>query len=167
MNKAVFGTALCILFLGRGLQAQQKTVSGIDFECKIQETEVLITVKAPTTGWVGVGFNSQNSIVGSDLRLFHIIDGKSEATDLYVKAAGDPRKDNTLGGTYDMTILKAQETKKSTLIQFSIPLDSNDPYDFKHEPGKAFWLILAYSVSDDFEHHSRVRKHIPFTIGGE
>ena len=45
-------------------------------------------------------------------------------------------------------------------------MNSKDSNDFVHELGKEAWLILAYSVDDDFGHHSRVRKHIPFIVNG-
>ena len=140
------------------------SVSGIDFSYQIKNEQIEIELSAPTTGWVGIGFNDKNSIVGSDLLLFHIVDGTAEGVDLFVKGFGDPRNDENLAGTNDIIIPDSKEQDGSTHIKFSIPLNSNDPNDFQHNPGREIWLILAYSISDDFDHHSRVREHIPITL---
>ncbi|WP_299535771.1 DOMON domain-containing protein [Ulvibacterium sp.] len=162
LKKYVFYTCLCAF---TGLYGQQTiTVSGISFTYALTPTDLECTVTAPTQGWVGVGFNEKNTIVGSDLLLFHVVDGKTTSTDMYVKGLGNPIKDSHLGGQNSIQVLHGKEEGHSTTIRFSIPLNSGDPNDFIHEIGKEFWLILAYSVEDDFEHHSRVRKHIPFRL---
>lgn len=143
---------------------QTTTVSSISFTYTLAGTNLECTLKAPTNGWVGVGFNKKNTIVDSDLLLFHVVNGKAASIDMYVKGFGNPVKDTQLGGRNSISILDGTEDKHSTTIRFSIPLNSGDPNDFVHEIGKEFWLILAYSVDDDFSHHSRVRKHILFTL---
>lgn len=157
---------LCIYLCAfAGLYGQRTTtVSGISFTYTLTGTNLECTLTAPTHGWVGVGFNRKNTIVGSDLLLFHVVDGKTTSTDMYVKRLGNPVKDSLLGGRNSISVLDGTEGKHGTTIRFSIPLNSGDPNDFVHEIGKEFWLILAYSVDDDFSHHSRVRKHISFTF---
>ncbi|WP_422079443.1 DOMON domain-containing protein [Ulvibacterium sp.] len=165
LKKHVFCICLCAF---AGLHGQRTTtVSGISFTYTITGTNLECTLTAPTHGWVGVGFNEKNSIVGSDLLLFHVVDGKTASTDMYVKGFGNPVRDSRLGGRNSIHILEGKEKNHSTTIHFSVPLNSGDPNDFIHEVGKEFWLILAYSVEDDFGHHSRVRKHIPFTLQGD
>ncbi len=148
-----------------GLHGQQTAkVSGITFTYEVVGEALICKLDAPTNGWVGVGFNNKNSIVGSDLLLFNIIEGKPSGTDLFVKGAGNPVKDKENGGKNTITILGGSERDSYTTITFSIPMDSGDSNDFVHQTNKEGWLILAYSVDDDFKHHSRVRKHIPFVI---
>ena len=124
----------------------------------------MVIVSVLRGGWVGVGFNSKNSIVGSDLLLFNIKGKKVTRTDLFVKGAGNPVKDSANGGKNTAVIHGGTQESGYTKIQFSIPLDSKDSNDFVHVLGQKYWLILAYSVSDDFDHHSRVRKHVPFIL---
>lgn len=163
-NKIRAFIALCLMG-SAGLFGQQTiSTNGISFSYEVKNDMLNCTLKAETQGWIGVGFNSRNSIVGSDLLLFNIIGGKPSSTDLYVKGAGNPKKDSELGGTHSIQILEAEEIGNTSMVQFSIPMDSGDPYDFKHKINQEFWLILAYSVADDFGHHSRVRKHIPFKL---
>ncbi len=160
LGKSHIAVALC--FAQFTVLAAQGSIStsGISFSYHIDEDKLVCRLAAKTTGWVGVGFNSQNSIVSSDLLLFNIIDGNVSSRDLYVKGFGDPREDIALGGSSTVKILSSEEAGNTTTVQFSIPLDSKDPYDFVHRKNEEFWLILAYSIADEFEHHSRVRKHI-------
>ncbi|WP_435623536.1 DOMON domain-containing protein [Flagellimonas sp.] len=159
-------SVLAFSFYGfAGLYGQQVSkVSDISFTYDVVRDSLVCKLEAPTNGWVGVGFNNKNSIVGSDLLLFNIIAGTASCTDLFVKGVGNPVQDEKNGGKNTITILDGAERNTYTSITFSIPLDSGDRNDFVHQLDGQAWLILAYSVDDDFEHHSRVRKHIPFVI---
>ncbi|MEM9078443.1 MAG: DOMON domain-containing protein [Bacteroidota bacterium] len=148
-----------------GLYGQQTLkASGIAFTYEVVGDSLECQLNAPTNGWIGVGFNDKNSIVGSDLLLFNIVDGIPSCTDLFVKGIGSPVRDDKNGGKNTINLRGGIERKSYTSITFSIPLDSGDPNDFLLLPNKEAWLILAFSVNDDFEHHSRVRRHIPFVI---
>ena len=146
------------------LSAQRESVSiqGMELSYALRSDSIDITLSAPTRGWVGIGFNKVNSIVGSDLMLFHIVENKSEVLDMFVLSAGNPKPDVELGGSTAAVIKQASEKGNRTIIDFSIPLRSKDPNDFPLEPGKDFWLILAYSTHDEFDHHSRMRRHIQY-----
>ena len=140
-------------------------VNGMVLKHKVVGKEIEFTLSAPTTGWVGIGFNDANEIVGADLLLFHIVNGKVAFQDMIVKGLGDPRLDTTLGGTDDVKIISGEERGRLTEITFRLPLQSNDPNDFALEKGKTLWLIMAYSTHDEFDHHSRMRKHIRWEVG--
>ena len=153
-----------LLLMPWSIVAQGLTVAGMTFGYELENDNLVMEISAPTTGWVGVGFNSTNNIVGSDLYLFHVVNGQAEGLDMYVKGIGDPKVDTTLGGNESFEILEASEKSGVTKIKFSLPFPSSDRYDFKHEKDTKFWLILAFSTHDDFAHHSRMRKHVPFTF---
>ncbi|GAA4270796.1 DOMON domain-containing protein [Aquimarina gracilis] len=156
---------LILSFTWKNVEAQKTiTTSGISFTYTIQGDNLECTLEAKTNGWIGVGFNDKNSIVNSDLLLFNIINGEASSTDLYVKGIGNPRKDSDLGGANTITLLNSIEKRGVTRVVFSIPLKSGDTFDFEHRLNESYWLILAYSVEDDFNHHSRFRKHLPFKL---
>ncbi len=137
---------------------------GMRMDYEIVNDSIIISLNAPTTGWIGIGFNDENNIVGSDLLLFHVVDGKPEGIDMHVQGIGDPRQDTDLGGITSFTLLHGKEANRNTEVRFSIPIKSQDQYDFQHTLSKSFWLILAYSAYDDFDHHSIMRRHIPFIL---
>ena len=157
-----FLASLCVY---TGLKAQQSVeASGITFQYEVKGDSIHAVLSAPTEGWVGVGFNSKNSIVGSDLLLFNMMGKHVSGTYLFVIGYVNPVKDSENGGKNTVLIHGGTQESGYTKIQFSIPLDSKDSNDFVHVLGQKYWLILAYSVSDDFDHHSIVRKHVPFIL---
>lgn len=148
-------------FLAFELYGQHEVeVNDMKFSYLVDRDSIYVTLRAPTLGWVGVGFNNQNNIVGSDLLLFHIIDGETEVLDMYVAGLGNPKEDERNGGEMSIRSIKGIEKNEFTQVTFSRAMDTADLYDFAHQKGKSFWLILAYSLHDNFSHHSRMRKHI-------
>lgn len=143
-------------------QGESLAVGGMELSYVLRQDSVDIVLSAPTNGWIGIGFNDQNSIVKSDLMLFHIVDGKTEAIDMYVVGMGNPKKDTELGGQHSIRIQEGLEEDGQTTIRFSMALRSNDRYDYQHQLADDFWLILAYSTHDEFAHHSRMRKHVKY-----
>lgn len=167
-DRLIFSVVLTTFCSFAGLYGQQTfKVSGITFTYEISGDRLNCSLGAPTSGWIGVGFNDRNSIVGSDLLLFNSIDGVAMASDLFVKEFGNPARDEDLGGENNITVVRSTENESFTKFVFTIPIRSGDPNDFVHHLGKKAWLILAYSESDDFDHHSRVRKHVAFELQRE
>ena len=156
---------LILIFSANGmLMAQQQVeAGGMIFTAKLVGQRIEIQLEAPTEGWLAVGFNSENNIVGSDLLQFRIEEnGDVYAEDQYVTAAGKHPRDIDLGGTDHIQVLSGKQWEGKTKVHFSIPFESGDQFDFQHELGKDFWLILAYSRERDFDHHSIMRKHLAF-----
>ena len=151
---ALYGLAIVI-----PIQKHQVEMGGMKMDYKIEDNEMTITLAAPTEGWLAVGFNDKNDIVHSDLLMFAIKDEQIIAEDRYVKGFRDYPIDEEQGGTTNIEVIKGKETKKGTTVTFKIPLQSGDEKDFQHQANKDVWLILAYSTSDDFQHHSVMRKH--------
>ncbi len=143
-------------------QGESLNVGGMEFSYALRGDSVDISLSAPTRGWIGIGFNDQNSIVKSDLLLFHVINGNTEAIDMYVVGVGNPKKDTELAGQHSISIKEGQEIGNKTIVRFSLALNSNDRYDYQHQLAEDFWLILAYSTHDEFAHHSRMRKHVKY-----
>ncbi len=131
----------------------------MSFEYVVENDSVWVEIKALTYGWLAVGFNDKNEIVGSDLKMFCVKDGHLEAEDQFVRGFQLHPADSKIGGTNNIRRLKGWESEEGTRITFKIPLVSKDEYDYSHQLGANFWLILAYSIDDDFEHHSIMRKH--------
>ncbi|MEM1408085.1 MAG: DOMON domain-containing protein [Bacteroidota bacterium] len=156
--------ALLFVLLPVFTYAQDVTLGGMTMSYQIINDHIEITLKAPTLGWLGIGFNDQNSIVKSDLYLLRVKDRKAEGLDMYVIGAGNPKEDHKIGGYFNLREIEGKETDGSTTLKFQLPVQSKDRYDFSHEIGADFWLILAYSQSDDWDHHSMMRRHTKFSF---
>jgi len=134
---------------------QQLRLGDIQIRYEWEGDSLYIQLQAPTQGWIAIGFNQQNDILGSDLLQFAVSDGQIHWEDQYVSAPQMHPPDER----QNLRLIRFSETADQTLVAFKIPANSGDPLDFVHHPHRPFWLIAAYSVSDDFQHHSIQRKH--------
>lgn len=158
--KHPFFILLIFSLLGQSYAQQTITESGMTLHYQVQADHLLLTLTAPMTGWVAIGFNETNHIVGSDLKMMGLKHGSSYASDQYVVGVGKHPTDISQGGASDIEVIQAHEAGGQTKMVFRLPLTNADKWDFQHQLNKPFWLILAYSVSDDLDHHSRVRRHV-------
>ena len=125
----------------------------------IEHDSLHVHLRAPTRGWLAIGFHNKNNIIGNDLKMLRVIDGMVQGEDQFVTGFQQHPEDKSVGGDNHLFLKGGRETDIFTEIWFSIPLQSGDQYDFSHVAGKGCWVMLAYSVSDDFQHHSRMRQH--------
>ena len=125
---------------------------------------VTFTASAPDDGWVALGFNSKNDIVGSNLIMVGVKGTTATAQDFYVVSAGNPKPVGTLGSTSQVENAVGQDKNGITTISFSIPIKALDQYHQDLSKGRQLWLICAYSMEDEFDHHSRMRRHVQITL---
>jgi DOMON domain len=157
-SKLIYCVLSLLIFLK--LNAQTNIQAGkMIFESIVEDNSILIKIKVPTKGWLAVGFNTKNGIVGSDLKMFSVKNGVLESEDQFVKGVQNHPTDVSLGGMNNIKLLEGMENEDGTSITFKIPLCSDDRFDFSHSLNQNLWLILAYSVEDDFGHHSIMRQH--------
>ncbi|GJM34016.1 MAG: hypothetical protein DHS20C18_30170 [Saprospiraceae bacterium] len=135
-------------------------VGGMSIDWQETADAWIFTLTAPTDGWVALGFNEQNNIVHANLIMGAMKNGEVVFEDQYVVGAGLHPMIETLGGTAAIYGLWGKEATGRTTVGFSIPKVSNDGFHKNLSAGSQVWLICAYSVSDDFDHHSRMREHV-------
>jgi hypothetical protein len=138
------------------------TMANMTMHYELAADSITLTLTAPTSGWIAVGFNQNESLIGSDLIMCRVQDGQAMCSDQYIRGLGDHPEDHELGGGHNLRILDAWENGIQTQVQFRIPLQSGDPFDFNHQLQSDFQLMLAWSTHDDFTHHSRMRKQRKF-----
>lgn len=141
-----------------GAAANPVEAGGIRAQWRHREDTVEFTVTAPTTGWVAIGFNEVDSIVGAELVMMRAEAGGVYASHRNVLGAGDPRPVEQLGRA--SAVLAAGGAIASGRATFRLRLHHDLGAPPSLAPGSELVLILAYSVSPDFDHHSRVRRHI-------
>ncbi|MEM8999704.1 MAG: DOMON domain-containing protein [Bacteroidota bacterium] len=122
------------------------------------------TATAPEDGWVALGFNTSDNIIKSNLYMINVSENGVNAVDLYVVGIGDPKPMEELGSKSQICNVKGTEKNGTTTVQFSIPQKAFDRYHYDLRKTQKIWLICAYSMEDDFGHHSLMRKHIEVTL---
>lgn len=139
-------------------------VEKMEISWEFTEDHVEFTASAPEDGWIAIGFNSENNIVGSNLYMVNVTPTKVNAEDLFVVSVGNPKPVIALGSNSQITNYSGIETKEGTRVKFSLPRTAIDNYHFNLKEGQKIWLICAYSMEDEFDHHSRMRKHVHVTL---
>ncbi len=149
-----------LLFFAGSLRANPITVEGMQVSWEHRDTSVEFVVKAPTKGWVAVGFNEVDSIVGAELIMAGVKGDETQSEHFYVVGPGDPRPVSSLNRVSMVTNAKGSVDKGA--IEVTLRLDSGVDLNrsLSLRPGTRLYLILAYSVSPDFDHHSRMRRHV-------
>ena len=138
----------------------RQTLEGMTAHWGRMGSEFHIELDAATSGWLLVGFNDRDDIVGADLKFVRVVDGKAELHDHHVVSVGVHQPDQAPN---EGKILSHAQSNGRTRVRLQLPQNPTDIHDFKIPETGRFWMILAWSVSPDLNHHSRVRRH--FQIG--
>ncbi|GAB4246249.1 MAG: hypothetical protein Tsb0034_25180 [Ekhidna sp.] len=130
---------------------------GFKLEWTHQNDYLQISLSAPSTGWVAVGFTKGFGIVKTNLIQGCISDGKVFIQDQYVTDVGKHLPVETMGVESRIFDLDAIESDGTTTLSFSLFKAKVDDIHYDLSEGNTINVWLAYSVSDDFNHHSRKR----------
>lgn len=122
---------------------------GMSFAWKAADGNLHVKLTAPTTGWVGIGFNPTEGMKGANYILGYVKDGKVELRDDYGDSERNHNEDVKLGGTSDLTVIGGEEKGNNTIVEFSIPLNSGDKYDSVLNPEEDTVVLLAFGGSRD------------------
>ncbi len=134
--------------------------NGMTFRWLIQEEYVSIEISAPQQGWVAIGFNTKSGLTDTHLLMGRMVKGQAEISDRYVLAPGKHQAITKLGGTKWSTRISGLEDRQRTLIRFSLPLNKADEWRHRLVPGKKYYVLMAFSRDDDFQHHSMMRTEV-------
>lgn len=118
---------------------------------------IQIEMIAPTDGWVGIGFNTQSEITGTYLILGKMVQGKAEIVEHYTLSPGDYKSLTQLGVAAAVSDAEGSEVGQTTMLKFSLPLTPASKYQKELQSGSHYYLTMAYSREDDFQHHSIMR----------
>jgi len=137
---------------------------GMRLEWRVVGDQLRCSMSAPTSGWVRVGFNTVRA-----QHLANMIVGWVDAAGAHVedRYAVDPPQidpDLALGGRDDAVLVSGKEEGGRTTVEFTLPLDSGDPYDLALSPGQSIFVVLSYGDSDDRSQPSVVRTAVPITL---
>lgn len=78
--------------------AKEDTTAGVTFDWRVVGSNIEIGLKAATTGWVGVGFDPQTLMKGSNFIIGYVKDGQVFVVDHFGNQLTNHALDATLGG---------------------------------------------------------------------
>lgn len=145
----ILTTLLFVQSLGAAEYDHKITSKKISFEWKINGANIDIKISAPTTGWVGIGFNPSKQMKDANYIIGYVKKGKVKITDDYGKSKKTHAKDTKAGGKKDVTGVSGSEENGMTTIVFTIPLDSGDTKDQALDINGDTTVLLAYGAGRD------------------
>lgn len=139
-------------------------VNGMIFQWQFDEHFVHVKLSAPTTGWIAIGFNTQNELQGTNLVMGAIEHDFVNIEDRFILKPGLHKSILELGGSDALIHRGGVEQNGISTIWFSMPLSVNDKFHHDLLDGKVYWVLLAYSQENDFQHHSIMRTSIKIKL---
>ena len=143
---------------------QEVTSSDIRFQWKVDGSNLQVVVRAPTQGWVGVGFDPTNLMKDANFIIGYVADGQASFSDQFGTQLTAHASDESLGGQVNVGTPSGTEADGATELSFTIPLDSGDQYDRALAAGQSYDVLLAYGPNDDFEMIHQVRVEVQMQL---
>ena len=130
----------------RSVQIEEVSVAWLEME----ET-YRFTVSAPTTGWVAVGFGGGPAMQDAAIVIgYEGDDGEAAVRDDHGTSPVTHEPDTELGGTDDVSEVRAEQKEGVTEISFVVPQEPADDLDPELSAGMTLRLIVAYGDDDGF-----------------
>ena len=124
-------------------------VQKMAFAWKVAGEDLYVRLKAPTTGWVAIGFNPSAGMKDAKFVLGYVKDGKTIISDEFGTGEIKHEPVEKLGGKSDVTLIGGKEEGGVTTIEFTIPLGSKDAKGGRIDPTGDTTVLLAYGLDGD------------------
>ena len=121
-------------------------------------------MQAPTDGWVAIGLNDKDQLIGNNLIMGAVKEEKVNITDDMILGFGYHQPMENIGSSSQLEDVKGWESMGKTTIAFSLPIKAADQFHFDLNKGKEYFLLIAYSQDDDFAHHSIMRTSLKIEL---
>ncbi len=139
--------------------------SGMKFYWLVDPDTIHCVVTAPTTGWVGIGFDPENIMQGANFIVGYVQnDSIGFLRDDWGETPTVHTSDLSNGGSDDLYNFGGLEQNGETIIYFSMPLNSGDVYDKQLIWNDNYPLILAYGNDDSFISMHTIAGFSSFTV---
>ncbi len=166
INKLLFMT----LFISESFSIQQQkdfkttTVNGMTFQWRFDKNHLHCQATAPTKGWIAIGFNTKNELSGTNLIMGAVEQDYVTIDDRFIVKPGEHKSIIDLGGSEAVMHRSGKEENGTTTISFFIPVTVNDKFHHNLYEGKEYYVLMAFSQEDDFQHHSIMRTTIKIKL---
>ena len=152
---------MALLFGCTGFSSQEEennvVMNRMAVRWEVQDDKISFELSAPEHGWLAIGFNTGEHLSGTHLIMACVKDNKVEAKDYYIQSPGKYKAITELGGKGIVYNTEGYEGFSGTQVKFTLPLDHRAEYYLPLQEGKEYKLLMAYSMEDDFDHHSIMR----------
>jgi len=124
---------------------KEASMPGFIFKYRVNGDKLDCSLKAGTTGWVAVGFNTVNKMNGARL-----IMGCVDKSALRIEEDAAKGHSHHKIKTQKIENMFGEEKNGQTEIQFTILLNNGDKESVVLKPGNKYNILLAMGGSDNF-----------------
>ena len=160
-NGIVFAALLSLLLLSLACDENPfdpngwSTLSheGFVLKWRVQDSDLEVELKGPSTGWIAVGFGGSYMLHDSNIIIGYVNGSSVSIRDDFGIDSDTHVSDSDLqGGEQNASDKSGSEGSGTTTISFSIPLDSGDLYDNVLSEGQTYNIVLACAAdgADNF-----------------
>ncbi|MEO0895681.1 MAG: DOMON domain-containing protein [Bacteroidota bacterium] len=136
---------------------QELSRYGMTVSWKKEEHGIRFHMKAPTKGWICIGFNDGKGMKDSWLLMARMMNGKAELVEHFTLKPGQYHPISDLGGQEEVREVVGHEEGNYTHFSFLLPFQPASTYQRELTTGKTYDMVMAYSRDKDFQHHSMMR----------
>ncbi len=147
-----------------GQEPRKITKNGMTVSWYLDGKEIHFEMYAPTKGWVTLGVNESSGTKNAYLLMGHIVKGEAYVVEHFAQSPGNYTPIQDLGGPVRVRNVSGKEMNGKTSLKFSLPIGKATEYQKELIEGKKYHMILAYSVDDDFQHHSIMRTSVEIQL---
>ncbi len=127
--------------------------------------ELLMGLEGRTEGFVAIGFEPVQAMMGADMIMGWVSGGKATVLDLNSTGTYGPHPpDEDLGGRDDILEFGGNESDGWTVIEFKRKMNTQDPFDKSFQPGQMVSIIWSMSSSDSLAPRHDVRGALAITL---
>lgn len=120
--------------------------------------ELLMALEGRTEGFVAIGFEPVQAMMGADMIMGWVSGGEATVLDLNSTGIYGPHPpDEDLGGRDDILEFGGNESGGWTVIEFKRNMNTEDPFDKSFQPGQTVSIIWSMSNSDSLAPRHNVR----------
>jgi len=120
------------------------------------EDRIFFELEAPTSGWLTIGFNETNELTGAYLIMTRVYSTLPDVVEHHVISPGNYKPIEKLN-INQIADVEGEEIFNLSRIRFSLKADTQSNFRKSLIKGTYINMIMAYSRSDDFQHHSVMR----------
>lgn len=142
------------------------TINRITLTWKPEGENLNVTIRAPTNGWVAVGFDPSIAMMDANIIIGYVKGDQVFIRDDYGSTLTSHKADVDGGGRDNVTNKRGKEEEGATEIGFTIPLDSGDKRDRKLVVGRRYKVLLAngHYGEDNFTSLHKTRTAVDIEI---
>lgn len=138
--------------------------NGMKVSWYYENNEIHFTIEAPTTGWLAIGLHKEKSLKNATLYMGRIKNNRGELSEHFTFSLGNYKSHQELNFESQLKLISSNETKTNSKLHFTVPIKAYNEYHKDLHKGQQYYMTLAFSRDDDYQHHSMMRTSIKIKL---